>query len=381
MALRFRGLDAPIEVVYRKSSGSPPQPVDPYQQAAAQYGLSTGTAEFNAGLNRTNTVNPAGSSTWQITGRTGQPQGTTADWQSASNSPFGLGGAPNPPTSGTVAYPGGTITPGGNPQIGYNSPPPSARPVMSHAGTSTGNGYSPNPLSSDGLTGQNGVPPSQYMQDLYGTPGGVNIGGTPLGQGAPIYTQTTSLQPWANDAISKPIDTSGIAGMPGGPSTTQDLFDTQRSLYNQQMAYIKPQEDLANEQLDAQLANQGITPGSAAYNNAKDTQARANTFTNNQAINSAIQGGGAEQSRLFGLGSQSLQNQIAVRNAPINEFNALQGGAGANATAQTPDISGAFNQAYQGRLAGYNADIASQNADTSAAGSLIASYLMYLALA
>ena len=344
--------------------GSPPQPVDPYQQAAAQYGLSTGTAEFNAGLNRTNSVNPAGSSTWNITGYTGeQPQLSGMNW----------------PFPG-----GGTVTPSGTPQIGYNSPPPSTPPAMSHAGTSTG--YSPNPLSYGGLSGHTGVPPSQYMQDVYGTPGGanfpgVNVGGTPLGQGAPIYTQTTSLSPWANDAISKPIDTSGLAGMPGGPSTTQDLLDTQRSLYNQQMEYIKPQEDLANEQLDAQLANQGITPGSAAYNNAKDTQARANTFTNNQAINSAIQGGGAEQSRLFGLGSQSLQNQIAVRNAPINEFNALQGGAGANATAQAPDISGAFNQAYQGRLAGYNADIASQNADTSAAGSLISSYLMYLALA
>lgn len=360
MALRFRGLDAPIEVVYRKSSGSPPQPVDPYQQAAAQYGLATGTAEFNAGLNRTNTVNPVGSSTWTST------QGGSG----------GVGG--------------GTITPAGTPQIGYDSPPPPGTPntpVMSHAGTSSpGNGYYPNPLSYSGLTGQTGVPPSQYTQDVYGTPGGtnfpgVNIGGTPLGQGAPTYTQTTSLQPWANDALSRPIDTSGIAGMPGGPSTTQDLLNTQRSLYNQQMAYIQPQEKLANEQLDSQLANEGITPGSVAYNNAKDTQARANTFTNNQAINSAIQGGGAEQSRLFGLGSQSLQNQIATRDAPINEFNALQGGAGANATAQTPDISGAFNQAYQGKLAGYNANVATDNANTSAGAGLLASYLMYLALA
>jgi len=355
MAIRFRGLDAPIEVVYRKSSGSAPQPVDPYQQAAAQYGLATGTAEFNAGLNRTNTVNPAGSSTWT---NTGSPTGS-----------FGLGGGGAPVQNSTP----GTMSPND--------------PVMSHYGTSSpGNGYSPNPLSAAGLQGNTGVAPSQYTTDVYGSPGGTNfpgvsVGGTPVGQGAPTYTQTTSLQPWANNALQQPIDTSGIAGMPGGPSTTQDLLNTQHSLYGQQMAYIQPQEQLANEQLDSQLANQGITPGSPAYNNAKDTQARANTFTNNQAINSAIQGGGAEQSRLFGLGSQSLQNQIATRDAPINEFNALQGGAGSNATAQTPDISGAFNQAYQGKLAGYNADVASNNADTSAAGSLIGSYLMYLALA
>lgn len=333
--------------------GSAPQPVDPYQQAAAQYGLDTGTAEFNAGLNRTNAVNPLGSTTWSSTvGNTGSGTGYV------------------PPTP--------TVTPN-------QASSPTNPPVMAHPGTSTG-AY-PNPLSATALGGNSGVPNSQYMVDTYGTPGqgasfpGVTVGGAPLGSGAPTYTQTTQLAPWAQSELQNPIDASGIAGMPGGPSTTQDLLDTQRSLYAQQMAYIKPQEDLANEQLDAQLANEGITPGSAAYNNAKDTQARANTFTNNQAINSAIQGGGAEQSRLFGLGSQSLQNQIALRNAPINEFNSLLGGAGANATAQTPDISGAFNQAYQGRLAGYNADVASQNADTSAAGSLIASYLMYLALA
>lgn len=337
MALRFRGLDAPIEVVYRKSSGSAPQPVDPYQQAAAQYGLATGTAEFNAGLNRTNTVNPAGSSTWTST------QG-------------GMGGTG-----------GGTITPSGTPQIGYNSPP-TASSMSVHDPTfdSAHNGYTPNPLSAAGLQDNTGVIPSQYATDVYGSPSAPNIGGYQVGQGAPTYTQTTSLQPWANAALSRPVDTSGIAGMPGGPSTTQDLYNTQRSLYNQQEAYIQPQQQLANEQLQSQLANEGITPGSAAYNNAMDTQARANTFANNQAINSAIQGGGAEQSRLFGLGSQALQNQIAVRDLPINEYNSLNGAAGATANANAPDISGAFAQQYQGKLAGYNAGVATDNANTQA---------------
>lgn len=348
MALRFRGLDKPFEVVYRKDSGAAPQPVDPYQQAAAQYGLSTGTAEFNAGLNRTNTVNPLGSSTWSSVG---------------GNSGGGTGYAP-PPT---------TVPPA------QGSSPSSTPPAMAHPGTSTGN-Y-PNPLSSRSLGGDSGVPNSQTMIDTYGSGAafpGVTIGGAPLGSGAPTYTQTTQLAPWAQKELEHPLDTSGIAGMPGGPSTTQDLLDTQRSLYAQQMAYIKPQQDLANEQLQSQLANQGITPGSAAYNNAMDTQNRANTFTNNQAINSAIQGGGAEQSRLFGLGSQSLQNQITARNAPINEFNALNGSAGATANALTPDISGAFGQQYQGALAGYNANVASDNATTSAAGTLMAGLLIYL---
>lgn len=329
MALRFRGLDAPIEVVYRKSGGSTPQPVDPYQQAAAQYGLSTGTAEFNAGLNRTNSVNPLGSSTWSTTGGT-----TGAPYVGIPNQ------VPQTPQPTQATPAGGTL----------HTPASSAH-----------SGYSPNPLSADGLTGT--VP--------YGLGGaGVPTGGagynTVGGPNPPTYTQTTQLQPWAQSELEQPIDTSGIAGMPGGPSTTQDLLNTQRSLYNQQEAYLQPQQQLANEQLQSQLANEGITPGSAAYNNAMDTQNRANTFAQNQAINSAIQGGGAEQSRLFGLGTQSLENQITARNAPINEFNSLQGGAGANATAQTPDIGGAFNQQFQGQLAGYNANTATNNANNQA---------------
>lgn len=240
-----------------KSSGSAPQPTNPYDQANAQLGLDQGTATYNAALNRTNSSNPLGSNNWQITGTDSS--------------------------------------------------------------------------------------------------------------GAPIYAQTTSLSPWANDTLSSPIDTTGMAGMPGGPSTTQDLATTRNSLYNQEESYIKPQQDLAAEQLDSKLANQGIMPGSAAYQQAKDQQGRENTFTNNQTINSAITGGGQEQSRLFGLGSQALQNQLAVRQAPISEYESLTGNPSSQVSAATPDISGAFNQQYQGALAGYNANTATNNADTGAA--------------
>lgn len=197
------------------------------------------------------------------------------------------------------------------------------------------------------------------------------------GSGAPRYTQTTSLTPWANKMLSSPIDTSGLAGMPGGPSTTQDLNTTRRALYDTQEAYIKPQQDLAAEQLDSKLANEGITPGSAAYTQAMDQQNRENTFTNNQTINSAITGGGAEQSRLFGLGSQGLQNQLALRDAPISEYEKLQGNPSSQVSAATPDISGAFGQQQNAALAGYNANVASNNSTTSTIGSLAAMAAMY----
>lgn len=297
-----------------KSSGSAPAPVDPYQQAGAQYGLATGTANYNAALNRTNSSNPLGSNTWSVTGYDG-------------SGPSGIPGT-NTGSSGSMPYGFGGVGRNGN-----FGPSLSAGPSMS--------------------------------------------AGTTGGTGAPKYSQQTSLTPWANQMLQSPIDTSGLAGMPGGPSTTQDLNTTRNSLYNQQEAYIKPQQDLAAEQLDSQLANQGITPGSAAYSQAKDAQARQNTFTNNQTINSAITGGGAEQSRLFGLGSQGLQNQLAVRSAPISEYEALTGNPTSQVSAATPDISGAFQQQQNSALAGYNANTATDNANTGALTSAAMMAIMY----
>ena len=74
-----------------KSSGSAPQPTDPYEQAAAQYVLATGTADYNAALERTGVSNPLGSSSWNITGYSGAP--TTGATASTVGTPYGLGGS------------------------------------------------------------------------------------------------------------------------------------------------------------------------------------------------------------------------------------------------------------------------------------------------
>lgn len=339
-----------------KDSGSAPQPVDPWQQAAAQYSLDTGTANYNAGLNRTNTSNPLGSNTWSITGQAPSPFGLGGGTPSGSQTPPQVG-KPGTVTTG----PGATPAPSAAPSTGGV---PSWTSV-----TNPGAGYG-------ALPGAGGTPAGAIPGSAYFGLGGGGLGG--MGGGAPIYSNQTSLTPWANKTLANPIDTSGLAGMPGGPSTTADLKNTQDALYKSQEAYIKPQQDQAHEQLMSQLANEGITPGSAAYKQALDQEGRQNTFTNNQTVNSAITGGGAEQSRLFGLGSNALQNQLAVRNAPISEYQQLLGGgSGGQINAATPDISGAYGQQYQGQLAGYNAGVATNNATTSTIGSLAAMAAIY----
>lgn len=304
--------DGPVALA--KDAGSPPQPVDPWQQAAAQYQLGTGTAQFNANLNRTNSVNPLGSTSWTTTG-------------SPALSPPSQ--APSLPAS--IPFPAGA------------------------------------PLGLGTL----------YLNGVQNQSGGAPFGFGGAGSGTPPNTQVTQLAPQFQSVLQQPIDTSGIAGMPGGPSTLQDLATTRNALFNQQEAYLQPQQQLQQSELDSRLANQGIMPGSAAYKQAQDQLGREQTFANQQAIDSAIAGGGQEQSRLFGLGSQSLQDQLAVRNAPISEFEALQGNSPATASALTPDISGAFSQQYQGRLAGYNANVASDNNTTSTLGSLALAAAMF----
>lgn len=337
MGLRSR------EPLLYKDSGSPPQAVDPYTQANAQYGLSTGTALFNAGLNRTNSSNPLGSSTWNA---------------SYGGAPASGGQVVNPAN----LPPGWSYPPGGNP--GGLTGPSASGPGATLSNGASQNGYS---------LGGSGTP-------ISGSSSGTPYNGSPSGSatgGAPTYTQTTSLTPWANQMLSSPIDTSGLAGMPGGPSTTQDLQNTRDALYQSQQQYLQPEQQMASEQLKSQLANEGLTPGSAGYNNEMDRLSREQEFQNSSARNSAITGGGAEQSRLYGLGTQGLQNQLAVRNAPIQEYQSLAGNGGAAASAQTPDISGAFGQQLQSQLAGYNANVASNNATTQDASSLAALAAMY----
>lgn len=290
-----------------KSSGSAPQPVDPYQQADAQYGLATGTAAYNAALNRTDSSNPLGSNTWSVDGYSGAGTGS--------------------PSSGS---------------------------------------YGPYSLPS-GLGG-----------GMYGFGGGMPSGSTPNGSGAPLYSQNTSLTPWANNLLQSPIDTSQMPGMPGGPSLQQNVSDAQNATFANEMQLLQPQEQQQQEQTTAQLEGEGAMPGSAAYEYGQKMLGLTQGAQNANAANQAVTTGMGELPMFYGLGSTSLQNQLAERNAPISEYESLSGNPTAGVSAATPDISGAFGQQYQGALAGYNANTATNNANTQGALSLAAMLAMFL---
>ena len=125
------------------------------------------------------------------------------------------------------------------------------------------------------------------------------------------------------------LDTSGVAAMPVNAGTTGQAAI---------MARLQPQIEQQQAAMAQQLANQGITPGSEAYNNAMRTQGQQQNdllsqaalqglnldmSANNQGYNQALQSGQFGNTAL----QQSLAQQTALRNQPINEVTALMSGS------------------------------------------------------
>lgn len=164
--------------------------------------------------------------------------------------------------------------------------------------------------------------------------------------------------------------------------------------YASSMGYLQPQFQQNQESLDAQLANQGLAPGSEAWNNAQGNLSRNQTFQQQQALNQAqltgsqigtqnwqnqIAGVGAQsgllgqQAGLFGqIGSNlGAQGALGAQNVGYGQlpYSNLQtiagmipGYSGTSQSAASPaDISGLFNNQYQSQLANYNAGQASSN--------------------
>ena len=124
----------------------------------------------------------------------------------------------------------------------------------------------------------------------------------------------------------------------GSPELTQQ--DVTNAVYQQQTAMLDPQFQRSQARLENQLANQGITRGSEAWNTAMQESNLQKQQAYESARNSAIQQGVA-------AGSQMYQNQLAGMQAGNQAIGqqfgqGLQGATFANAAQQ---------QAYQQQLA------------------------------
>lgn len=335
-----------------QSAPSAPTPPDPAATNAAQTQSNKDTALYTAGLNDVNQNTPLGSLNYNINptgnGGTGATynndaynQAMTA-WQAAQNAPQ---------SSSQGMYAGGynPLT-GQIGQYGNSSSNAGPMPQLSQYQTSAGTGATPSVTSNVTLNPQ---VQDILNQTLTGSQSEANLANTYMAN-----AQKTLAQPYNLNSIQAPTPDAGY----------------QKKIMDNMNALQQPYVARSNEQLDASLANQGITQGSQAYQNAKYDQNSALNNMQQQNIQNATQ---QEQSQ-YGMANtayqQALQNYTQQYNQPLNEVNALRSGSqvsmpqfstAPNIPVANTNVSGNINQGYQNNLGLYNSQVGQNNSTMS----------------
>jgi hypothetical protein len=113
---------------------------------------------------------------------------------------------------------------------------------------------------------------------------------------------------------------NNLEGQVGGPIGNGDQARSQaiNADYASSMGLLQPQEQLQTQSNNANLAAQGITPQSQAGQQSQNNLMTQQNAENQQAMNSAIQGGTEAQQATFGENLQAQQ-------APLQELGQMQG--------------------------------------------------------
>jgi hypothetical protein len=203
-------------------------------------------------------------------------------------------------------------------------------------------------------------------------------------QGNPIWSATQSVAPGLQNAVTNsqnaisgynyspfaanvnPLQTSvdpSVTGQAGWDKATNAILQR-----------LTPQIQQQSQQSDQQLANQGIMPGSQAYNQAKQQLAQQQ----NDLLTQASLGGAQVQNQMYNqaLSNAQLGNQANAQGygqqlstygtnlaSPLSYAQGVKSLATPNYVNPTPqqttagaDILGATNASYQNQLSAYNAE-------------------------
>lgn len=112
-----------------------------------------------------------------------------------------------------------------------------------------------------------------------------------------------------------------FTGQLSGAAGADAMKRASDAAYSQETSRLDPQWNLRKEQLDTQLANEGLAPGSAAYGQAEDQFSRDRNDAYQTAENNAVGLGQQAQAQLFqeglgGLGAlHGLETQLPGFNA------------------------------------------------------------------
>ncbi len=168
--------------------------------------------------------------------------------------------------------------------------------------------------------------------------------------------QTNQALGRVNDSLSNPFD-------------YQSVQDVQDASYKTQTDRLDPEWQQRQGSAENQLVNQGLRPGTEAYDNAMRVFNNGRNDAYSQARQNAI-----------ATAPQTLQQATALRNQPLNELNALRTGSQvtnptfSNAPTQGqvagPDYLGAANSQYGAALGATNAQNAANSNFTNGLFSL-----------
>lgn len=293
-------------------SPSQPSAPDPTQTALAQGAANKEAAVAQAELNRYNQVTPLGTLNWT--------QNEPAPVFDANGNPTGAKAGQNQWTSVQTLSP--------DAQHILDQQMGAARTMSDVLNTRTGQvaGIATQPIASMG-TAPNAAGIDAAVRANTVTPAQQNLAAQqPL---AGQFRQSAGeLGSIATDAAKQyGANVAGVAPIPTPDAAYRDRVT--EALYAQNASRLDPQWQQAQDDLEAKLAAQGITHGSAAYDRDYMNQQRAKTDAYQTARNNAITGGTAAQQAQFDMGlkanQQGMANAEAQAATPLNLASSMQG--------------------------------------------------------
>jgi len=318
-----------------------------------------------------------------------------------------MGGAANfntiaQPTAGLSSALGTTSTSGIAPASAYDTTSaPTAMPIQSTSNPNTatlGTGQTANPFNAS-TNPYIQAAQATTMGNLYGAQAATQANrinqSTPYAnlnyvqgvdaQGNPTWTAQQSLAQPLQSALgniqgqlasstANPFDVSQYQAQTGQGFTGMEGWDKATNLINQR---LQPQIAQNQERLQAQLANQGIAPGTEAYNRAMTLQGQQTNDLLNQAqlagsqVQNTMQGQSLAQQQANNAAlQQNYAQALQQKNLPLSQLGAFQ-------SATTPGYINPYSQAavagpdYLGAYTtGQAANIAAQNAQAARTANL-----------
>lgn len=195
------------------------------------------------------------------------------------------------------------------------------------------------------------------------------------GREVPQYSQTQSLSPQFQSLMNQ---FQGLAGNSKPISMTDPSLLQQNvsdAIYNQASSRLDPQWDERNTKLADTLANQGIMPGTSAYDHAMHDNSMAQNDAYTSAQNAATSGGEQAASQLYGEQLAGHQQGISDMMSPISALSQIMASMRGQTTPQTgmagTDVSGIYNN-YQNQLnQQYQAQMQQSSSAMGGMGSLL----------